>query len=80
MDWRTRAACRTENPELFFPVGATGPAPLQEAEAKEVCRGCPVAMPCLEWAMDHENHGVWGGTSEDERRRIRRGARPVRAA
>ena len=80
MDWRTRGACREENPELFFPVGTTGPAPLQEAEAKTVCRRCPVVLPCLEWAMDHENHGVWGGTTQDERRRLRRYGRGARAA
>ena len=45
MDWRHRAACRDEDPELFFPIGNTGPALLQIEEAKEVCRRCPVIEP-----------------------------------
>jgi len=40
MDWRHRAACRDEDPELFFPVGNSGPALLQISEAKAVCRRC----------------------------------------
>jgi WhiB family transcriptional regulator, redox-sensing transcriptional regulator len=42
MDWRHRAACLEEDPELFFPIGETGPAREQIAEAKAVCVGCPV--------------------------------------
>ena len=47
MDWRHRAACRDEDPELFFPVGTSGPALLQITEAKAVCRRCPVNTECL---------------------------------
>ena len=43
MDWRGHAACRDEYPELFFPVGTSGPALLQIAEAKTVCRRCPAS-------------------------------------
>jgi hypothetical protein len=50
-DWRHRSACRTEDPELFFPVGTDGPALLQIAEAKTVCRRCPVVTECLTWAL-----------------------------
>ena len=42
MDWRSRAACLDKDPELFFPVGNTGPALLQIEEAKTVCRSCEV--------------------------------------
>ena len=42
MDWRHTAACRDEDPELFFPIGNTGPALLQIEEAKAVCRRCDV--------------------------------------
>ena len=77
MDWRHRALCRDEDPELFFPIGNTGPALLQIEEAKAVCRRCPVVTECLQWALETgQDAGVWGGTSEDERRALkRRGAR-----
>lgn len=72
-DWRHRAACVGEDPELFFPTGKTGPALLQIEEAKVVCRGCPVRDECLETAQELSlDHGVWGGLSEDERRELRR--------
>jgi WhiB family redox-sensing transcriptional regulator len=73
-----RGACRDEDPELFFPVGNTGPALLQIEDAKEVCRRCEVVDACLLWALETgQDAGVWGGMSEDERRSIRRrAARP----
>ena len=72
-DWRERAACRDEEPDLFFPRGNTGPAAMQIEEAKQVCRGCDVRDQCLQWALDNDQeHGVWGGLSEDERRALRR--------
>ncbi len=71
-DWRDQAACRDLDPELFFPVGNAGPALLQIDRAKQVCADCPVRAPCLEWALDSgQEAGVWGGTSEDERRALR---------
>jgi WhiB family transcriptional regulator, redox-sensing transcriptional regulator len=72
MDWRHRAVCRDEDPELFFPVGNSGPAVLQIAEAKAVCHRCPVSTGCLAWALDNAVAGVWGGMSEDERRALKR--------
>jgi WhiB family transcriptional regulator, redox-sensing transcriptional regulator len=73
MDWRHFAECREEDPELFFPVGTSGPALHQIAEAKAVCRRCPVSAECLRWALaTGQNAGVWGGLSEDERRALRR--------
>ena len=78
MNWRHRAACRTEDPELFFPVGNSGPALLQIGEAKAVCRRCPVASPCLSWALETgQDAGVWGGMSEDERRALARHRKAV---
>lgn len=74
MDWRKRCACRNEDPELFFPVGRSGPALLQIAEVKKVCRRCPVVEPCREWAVETGQGGVWGGTTENERRTLRRRA------
>ena len=82
MDWRNRAACLDENPELFFPIGNTGPALDQIEEAKVVCGHCRVAEACLSWAIEFgQDAGVWGGQSEDERRALkRRNARARRAA
>jgi WhiB family transcriptional regulator, redox-sensing transcriptional regulator len=73
MDWRHRSACLDEDPELFFPIGNTGPAILQIEEAKQVCRRCDVREQCLAWALEAgQDHGVWGGMSEDERRALKR--------
>ena len=73
MDWRHHAACRDEDPELFFPIGNTGPALLQIDEAKQVCQRCAVMEPCLQWALESgQDSGVWGGLSEDERRALKR--------
>ncbi len=73
MDWRHRAACREEDPELFFPIGTTGPALLQIEEAKTVCRRCDVREQCLQFALETgQDAGVWGGLSEDERRALKR--------
>ncbi len=70
--WRDRAACRGEDPELFFPVGIGGPALLQIAEAKRVCRGCPVVSECLVTALAVGDGGVRGGLSESEREAVSR--------
>ena len=68
-DWRLLAACRHADPELFFPVSASGPSLDQVTQAKAICAGCPVRRQCLAFALDtRQDHGVWGGTSEEERR------------
>ncbi|MFB7483010.1 WhiB family transcriptional regulator [Streptomyces anulatus] len=80
-NWRIAAACREEDPELFFPVGTTGPAVVQAEEAKAVCRRCPVMERCLQWALDSgQDHGVWGATDEEDRRRMKRRAARRRTA
>jgi WhiB family redox-sensing transcriptional regulator len=74
-DWRDRSACLDEDPELFFPIGNTGPALVQVEEAKAVCARCPVLEQCRNWAMENPKlteYGVFGGMSEDERRSLRR--------
>ena len=72
-DWRDSAACRDTDPDLFFPVGVTGPAVEQIAAAKAVCSTCAVQARCLEFAIaTNQEYGVWGGTSEEERRVLRR--------
>ncbi len=72
-DWRDLAACRDTDPDLFFPVGTTGPAIEQIENAKAVCAQCEVRESCLEFALTtNQDSGIWGGTSEEERRKIRR--------
>lgn len=81
MDWVQRAKCKDEDPELFFPIGTTGPAAEQIERAKAVCVQCPVRQDCLEWALaTGQDAGVWGGTSEEERRAMRRSRRADRIA
>jgi WhiB family transcriptional regulator, redox-sensing transcriptional regulator len=73
MKWRSKAACLDEDPEMFYPVGTTGPALDQIAKAKAVCRRCEVAAHCLAFALEsNEPDGVWGGMTTDERRALRR--------
>ncbi|MEU3883085.1 WhiB family transcriptional regulator [Streptomyces californicus] len=78
-NWRLHAACREEDPDLFFPTGTTGPALVQAEEAKAICRRrCTVMDACLDWALDNGVQGVWGGTDEEDRRRIQRRAARLR--
>lgn len=78
-DWRERAACLGREPELFFPIGTTGPALVHLADAQQVCAGCPVRESCLQWAIDHQvDHGVWGGLGETQRRALRRRTSRIR--
>jgi WhiB family redox-sensing transcriptional regulator len=72
-DWRDLASCRDTDPDLFFPVGTTGPAIEQIESAKAVCQECESRQPCLEFALTtNQDSGIWGGTSEEERRQMRR--------
>ena len=71
--WRGSAACRSVEPDLFFPIGTTGTALHHIAAAKAVCATCPVTSECLDFALEtNQDSGVWGGTSEEERRQLRR--------
>lgn len=72
-DWMMQGDCRAEEPELFFPLGDGLAAQQQTTEAKTVCGYCPVISECLEWALDSgQDHGIWGGKTEDERRVLKR--------
>jgi WhiB family transcriptional regulator, redox-sensing transcriptional regulator len=72
MDWRGYAACRYADPRLFFPAGTDGPAQVEANRAKQVCAGCPVQAACLDSALSSGYEtGVWGGTTEGERRALR---------
>lgn len=80
-DWRDRAACRDVDPELFFPVTEKGPGARQAEQAKAMCAGCPVRAECLRYALDNGlDHGIFGGTTETERRQLRRARTARRAA
>lgn len=70
-DWRY-ARCRNENPELFFPAGEGGQYAAQIAEAKAVCGGCSLRTRCFQRALDGNLHGIWGGTTTEEREATRR--------
>ena len=70
--WWDLAACRTADPELFFPVSVTGPALTEVARAKAVCGSCSIRRRCLDIALrTGQSHGVWGGLDEQERRVLR---------
>ena len=78
MTWMQRGRCRDIPPSTFFPSDGVG-----VDVARRICADCPVKGPCLEYALEnHVDHGVWGGCSERERRRIlkrRRSAKTVPA-
>ena len=69
-DWRAAGACRSADPDLFFPI-ATGVVAVRKA--LRICAGCGVRQQCLDFAMRNgEMNGVWGGTTAEERIRARR--------
>ncbi len=64
--WMLEARCRDLSPTIFFPSDGAG-----VEVARRYCAQCPVTAQCLEFALEnHIDHGVWGGASERERRRI----------
>lgn len=66
-EWPSQGACRGEDPDALFVQGAA------QQQAKLVCRSCPVRSECLAHALDTRTEfGVWGGTTERERRQILR--------
>jgi WhiB family redox-sensing transcriptional regulator len=73
-DWMAQGKCRELPPAVFFPSDGLG-----VQAAQRICADCPVSDTCLEYALANRiDHGVWGGRSERERRRIlRRRREPV---
>jgi WhiB family redox-sensing transcriptional regulator len=66
-DWMSQGKCREYPPEVFFPRDGVG-----VITTRKICDDCPVEMECLEYALEnHVDHGIWGGKSERERRRLR---------
>lgn len=68
--WRKQAACRDEEPELFFPIGDGAKFQQQIEDAKWVCSLCPVRSECLEFAIEHKSLGIYGGMDEEDRRKL----------
>lgn len=67
-EWMMRGNCQEHPPSVFFPSDGVG-----VEVARQICATCPVKSPCLEYALRNRiDHGVWGGASERERRRILR--------
>lgn len=65
--WRAQAACAGADPAIFFPARGASTEP-----ARAICARCPVAEPCLDHALAYsERHGIWGGTTGRDRRRLR---------
>lgn len=63
-----RASCSGKSPDVFFPSDGVG-----VLLAQKICADCPVIDECLEYALaNHISHGVWGGASERQRRRLQR--------
>ena len=70
-DWWSLAACRAADPELFFPVSGVGHGASEVSRAKAICARCAIRQRCLDYAVATRQHdGIWGGTSEAERRQI----------
>jgi WhiB family redox-sensing transcriptional regulator len=68
--WKAKGSCRGSDTLVFYPPSDDDAL---AAPAKEICAGCPVRKPCLEFALStREKHGVWGGLTERERRRVLR--------
>ena len=75
-EWMADGNCRNYPPRTFFPSDGVG-----VDVARKICATCPVQGPCLEYALaERIDHGVWGGCSERERRRIAKRRRVAAAA
>ena len=75
-NWMAVGSCSAQPPGLFFPSDGVG-----VEVAKKVCAECPSKEPCLEYALENRiDHGVWGGTSERQRRRILKARRTAALA
>ena len=71
--WRTRSACLDSDPDVFFPIGSSGPAVEQIETARRICGACTVNEECLEFALaTNQEAGIWGGATEEERRKLRK--------
>jgi WhiB family transcriptional regulator, redox-sensing transcriptional regulator len=69
--WMMRATCLESDPELFFPIGIAGSAVEQVNAAKAICGRCEVRRDCFCYALRTMPHGIWGGTTMEERVALR---------
>jgi WhiB family redox-sensing transcriptional regulator len=80
-DWRASGACRSSEPDLFFPLSSAAACAPQIATAKAICGGCQVRRQCLRFAVSTgQAHGIWGGTTEEERAGLRLAQRVRRSS
>jgi WhiB family redox-sensing transcriptional regulator len=70
--WADFGSCTNADPDLFFPQPGA-----DTSYARSICRGCPVRIQCLDYALlSGQKHGIWGGMTESQRRRLRRRSHP----
>jgi hypothetical protein len=64
--------CSETDPEIFFDQTylLSGAGRKQLRDVKAICRSCKYQVKCLQWALEHQERGIWGGTTEAERKRI----------
>jgi WhiB family redox-sensing transcriptional regulator len=64
--------CTTTDPEIFFPEkGMNGSSQYAVDAAKKMCNACPYKIACIDWAVDHDEIGIWGGTTPKDRRKLK---------
>jgi len=70
LSWMNKGNCFGVDPNIMIPVEKS-----DEHIAKEICQGCPIKEPCLDYALSHQEDGIWGGTDRRERYKIRKARR-----
>lgn len=74
--WADHGSCTNADPDLFFPQPGA-----DTSYARSICRACPVRLHCLDYALESgQKHGIWGGMTESQRRRLRRRSHPSNPA
>jgi WhiB family redox-sensing transcriptional regulator len=68
--WQSQGACKGSDPDQYFPHPYVSHA--QIVSIRAVCEACPVRRECADWGIHHEQLGIWGGTTDRQRREIRR--------
>ena len=72
-NWQDDANCLGVDPDLFFPIGTTGPATDMIRQSVAICTACAMQEECLQYALEtNQEAGVWGAYPEDDRRRLRK--------